>query len=259
MKRLSKKILLFLATALFGVSAILGITIVGLKSVKAATTITVSSVNRTYLGYSSSTGTDYVVTFGGCGTTDLLSGIAINAEITSSNAADTYASLRSKIKLNGTVLSSHSTASAKFYKAGTDSVRIHCSATFGYAKFEFLSGLTVGTGSLASDVTFYQNTDATFSTVAPDSRINGVYEFSANRSQTHSLGNTIWRAVFISSTVPLTAAANNGGVFAGILFTGTVGGTNYNRAQMVDTDGNALITGLIRQYSGTAIGYNTNY
>lgn len=89
----------------------------------------------------------------------------------------------SRIKVNGTALDSVKLNSVndvfgaryRLYKEDSNLLRVVIGRAAGYVSFTFPANLTIGGYVLKASVTYYQNTDGTFTTTAPDYNVNAIY------------------------------------------------------------------------------------
>lgn len=166
MTKTYRKIFLSIATFLLVLCFGMGLSMGVANTAKASGALTVTKVEQTYLeSYNSAAGgyrSEYIVWFNDLG--DTLSGHADGADITS-----VYTTFGSNVTVNGTALSGIQDA-YKIFKASANAIKIETGRPMGYAKFAFLTGLTIGDYVLESDVTYYENQDWTYTTTAPEFR-----------------------------------------------------------------------------------------
>ena len=207
MTKVNRKILLsivtFLAVLCFGLALNVGVAPVA----KAEGTLSIKRVEQTLLeAYNSNPGSyrsEYWVTFDG--DDDMLSSHKVGDDITA-----TYSTFGSNIVLNASQLSAIQ-GGYKVFKADKNAIKIKTGRPVGYAKFEFKQGLAIGEYVLTEDATYYENQDWTFTTTAPEFRIQTVwgrpysnatqYQVTISHTAVASIGVNTLKGIKINGTM----------------------------------------------------------
>ena len=156
MTRVTKRIIVMVAFALFAICTITGIAFSVNKTVKATSELTVTGIERTYIeGYNDNAGgfhTEFLITFG----QNVFSGYADDADLTFA-----FPELGSKIYHHDNTnpgtspVALGSIAGYSAVKFSDNTAKVSIGVLAGYSKFTIDSGLTLGSYTLAEGKTLY--------------------------------------------------------------------------------------------------------